>query len=529
MSKLYYLFIFSLLSAVLATQTNGIYEPLSNSEITSDSPFSSFLTNISNNFPIPISDQPLEALKNMIERPTHFLASHSPGPQAFHPASSVKNGFLRDTAFPFLANLFGFIFMVLSVVLLWFNEKKAVDMARIVNYGEKACEEANPEQYDAELNGELVHVFGKISTQRQLHDQSFGIMTQDCIKLKRVVEVYQMREYKLNQASPFHRTSYKYEPGWCEFLNQSVMFKQEDMKQANNKVKFVAHGLTFNADNVDLGCFKLTPYQIERLDNWVPLELSGESAGTNFSRDLKERINGLNWEKAPVIQVNENCLRIKQGDGEEPQIGDIRVSFYKIPCDSVTIISEQAGITFKPYNIKEKRFIRKSEEEKPEGRFLDDEDVRFDQVLEKSVDRCCWSIFCGWSMRTSFRNPLRVRETVDWIYPGKISKKEFFNNQIKIENRYLTAVLRILVTVFLTIGIYLEFGGNIRSLAVIRWLGDFVGYAFLLGNIGSGFLAAILVAGFAWMFYKRTVGFGIVLWAASIVGIVYVCEKLEIA
>jgi len=516
MSRLYnLLLLFSLLSPLLAStnHTNDIYELLSDIK-----------PNLSA-FPIPVNVYPIESLKNLIQRPAHFV---NPGPNFAKPQSSEEPNFLDETAFPFLANLFGFLFIIASIVLLWFNEKKAVDMARIINYGERACEEANPIQYDAELNGELVHVMGKMSTPRQLHDQSFGIMIEDCIKLKRVVEVYQMIEHKLNKATPFRKTSYKYEPVWCEYLNPSAMFKQEGMKQANNKVKFISHGLKFTADNVEIGSFKLTPYQIERLDNWVPFELSESIGLSNFSRDLKERINGLGWEN-PVIQVNENCLRIKQGEGEEPQIGDIRVSFYKIPCDTVTIIAEQAGITFKPYNIKEKRFLKKGDAEKSDIRLLDEEDVRFDQALEKSVDRCCWSVFCGWTTRTSFRNPLRVRETVDWIYPGKISKKEFFNNQIKVENRYFTLIVRMIVTVMMTMGIYLEFGGNLKGLAVMRWLSNVISWswAFLLGNVGCGILTVVLVAGFAWMFYKKIVGLGMVLAIASIVGVIFVYEKLS--
>jgi len=430
--------------------------------------------------------------------------------------------FIQRTILPFIRSSIGLAIITLSVVVLWFNEKRTVDMARIVNFGEKACEDIVSAQYDAEINGELIYLTGNTSTSCQLHDQTFGVHLKDGIKLKRVVEVYQTREHKVNKGSLFRDQQYKYENTWCEYMNPSAMFHTESMRDANNSVKFIVHKMTFTSDTVELGDFKLTPYQIQRLDKWTPLDLNGTS-GITFSRDLKEKLNNLKWEK-PIVQVKDNVVNIKQNEGEEPKIGDIRVSFYQMPCDVVTIIAEQAGITFKPYNIKERRFIKKSESEK--ATLMDEEELQLDLSLEKGVDRCCWGVFCYWA-DSRIKNPLKVRETIDFIYPGQISKKDFFTKQIKVEKWYFTNLLRILGTLFLALGLFISFEYAIDKMTVVKLLSQVFGYAKLAGTIGLGGLGSLLVAGFAWMFYRKLVGFIIILLAASILGGIFVCQELK--
>ena len=162
---------------------------------------------------------------------------------------------------------------------------------------------------------------------------------------------------------------------------QSSSFKDPRYVDANSGVVFITNSQTINAEVVTLGEFRLSPSQIDRLNNFQDVTLSSELP-QSFSSSLKNSFDVLSLEQKNIYVVG-NTVYISKGHHSSPQVGDIRITFSKVPCDWVSNIAQQAGNTFVPYNVKERRFRKKSDSER--ARLIDEENRSALESLKKVV------------------------------------------------------------------------------------------------------------------------------------------------
>mmetsp|Transcript_26523 Transcript_26523/g.23506 ORF Transcript_26523/g.23506 Transcript_26523/m.23506 type:complete len:195 (+) Transcript_26523:642-1226(+) len=156
-------------------------------------------------------------------------------------------------------------------------------------------------------------------------------------------------------------TTYHYSPNWSSSKIDSSKFKDPKHRDDNNRVKFFTDEEIFTAKKVSLDAYNLSASQIDRMSNYKDIILD-RSATNQFSKKTRDDIHRLNWGQ-PNIYVEGNYVYIKQSHGQESRIGDIRISFSKVPCEWVTVVAEQAASTFVPYNIKRRQFKRKTDAE----------------------------------------------------------------------------------------------------------------------------------------------------------------------
>ena len=95
--------------------------------------------------------------------------------------SSVKNVF------------FGFLLITISVIVLFWNEGRAVKTDQSLKEGASLVVSINAETKDVSNDGKLVHFTGLARTPSVLTDIDFGVGG-SALKLARVVEVYQWQE-----------------------------------------------------------------------------------------------------------------------------------------------------------------------------------------------------------------------------------------------------------------------------------------------------------------------------------------------
>lgn len=235
--------------------------------------------------------------------------------------------------------LFGIIIFLLSFVVLFWNEGRAVKTAKGLKEGRGAVVEANSNQLNPENDGQLVHLTGKVVSSETLVDEQFQI-GENVLKLKRTVEMYQWDEDKESKTKKKigggeeTKKTYSYEKKWSNSLNDSKKFKIIDGHVNPSQIPFKE----FEKEVADatMGKFALSQSLIYQLYEYENHEITS--------------IDSLNLENASIINDGEkDWVYIGRGTNESPEIGDVRISFDKIPYGDYSILAKQIKNTLEAY------------------------------------------------------------------------------------------------------------------------------------------------------------------------------------
>jgi hypothetical protein len=226
------------------------------------------------------------------------------------------------------------LFMVLgSCGLLWWNEWRAVQTTKALEEGERAVVSVESTSVDPAHDGHLIHTSGDALTQETLKDSLFGIQftTQgDALRLQRKVEMYQWEERSSSSSSSNSNSrTYSYSKVWQDSLISSSSFHHSGY---NNPSQMPFPQETFDAQHIRLGAFSLSPSLIRALDAWRP-----------FLIDNTSESNALGFTKTA-----DNTF-YKGRNANDPEIGDVRVSFSFVPPGPVSVVARQDGSSFSPY------------------------------------------------------------------------------------------------------------------------------------------------------------------------------------
>lgn len=277
--------------------------------------------------------------------------------------------------------LVGFLLVLASVALLFWNEGRTVNRAKALNEGASAVISVDAAKVDPQNDGKLVHVSGEVATADVLEDLKFGVSV-NAIKLLRKVESYQWREIEESTTergsggSQKTTTTYSYEKVWAAELIDSTGFKEAGR---DNPTTRPVDGAEFVASNVSLGAFRLSAGLISRLgpskpfvppvaaDGLLPIETTVEipqtvaqetisiAAPASVPNDATTISTA-----APVSAPNDatEFRRTETGfylgaDPNAPAIGDVRVSFEIVEAPRpASVVSKQNGDGFVPYQAK---------------------------------------------------------------------------------------------------------------------------------------------------------------------------------
>lgn len=161
----------------------------------------------------------------------------------------------------------GFVFVVIGIVLLWWNEGNNVKNLKTTGEMDKVVVDVGSNSVDLNNDGKLIATHGKVINEQELVDSTFNVKVVSHI-MKRVVEVYQ----------------------W-----------EENSSTDDDEV--------YTSKEVGVGAFKLSSNQIETL-----------STKANYSDFDTETISKLNLTVSTHYLTNSKNL-------ENPNIGDTRISF----------------------------------------------------------------------------------------------------------------------------------------------------------------------------------------------------------
>lgn len=250
--------------------------------------------------------------------------------------SSVKNVF------------FGFILIIGSIILLFWNEGRAVKTEQSLKEGASAVVPVSFEMKDPTNDNKLIHFTGEARTPSVLTDVDFGVGG-NFLKLHRIVEVYQWEEKsksttkeKLGGGTET-TTTYTYNQDWSDRMIDSSDFKESE-NHVNPKSK--SHeNMEWLAENVSVGAYEIPNDLLQALSGYQPLTITSEML-KNLPDVTKAK-----------IELTGNMIYLQASGSSTLQTGNTRVRYEHIIPQKLSVIAKQSGSTLVPYITKNGRSI----------------------------------------------------------------------------------------------------------------------------------------------------------------------------
>jgi hypothetical protein len=224
-----------------------------------------------------------------------------------------------------IAALIGLILVPASIVLLYWNEGRAVDAIRALSRGAAVIVEVSADAVDPRSDGKLVHVTGMMQPATAARDPVFGVTGDHLLRLSRTAEMYQWKEETSSQSqqsvggSKTTETTYRYDRVWSAQPIASGQFKHPDGHQ---NPPMPVRSATFDGGSVTLGAYQVDPTVLNKVAEFTPLQpTAAPPSGYQATGD--------GYYHGP--------------DPSQPAIGDVRVSFTAIPAQTVSVAAAQAG------------------------------------------------------------------------------------------------------------------------------------------------------------------------------------------
>jgi len=225
----------------------------------------------------------------------------------------------------------GFVMLLISFPLLFWNEGRAVKRASDLEFGRGNVVSVKADKV-ADKEGELVHVSGALSAEEPATDPKFGVEV-DAVGLERTVEMYQWKEKTdKEKRGDTTVTTYSYVETWSARAINSSGFNKKGY--TNPSMPFESQ--SFYSPSVELGAYEVdqtlvSKWPIDKAHGLKSSDLSGFPTANGRSATL----DGGN---------------VYYGKPSSPAIGDVRVSYQKGPGGTATAIAALQNGTLIEYS-----------------------------------------------------------------------------------------------------------------------------------------------------------------------------------
>ncbi|MBR4775884.1 MAG: TMEM43 family protein [Bacteroidales bacterium] len=223
----------------------------------------------------------------------------------------------------------GFLLFIGGTVLLWWNEGRAVRTTAMLKEAQgQTVEMADISRIDPSFEGKLVHAVGLAETADSLFDSQFNVGTRG-IAMKREAKYYQWVEKSHSETKDKiggeseTTTTYTYDLEWTDSPVNSADF-HESQYRGENTVKQNVDDMTWYADTVTFGAYRLNESQIRGIDSYTTLPVAGDST---------------------MIYIGE--------DPGKPDVGDVMITYTQISTpQKISIIAKVTGDSFTHFTAK---------------------------------------------------------------------------------------------------------------------------------------------------------------------------------
>ena len=365
----------------------------------------------------------------------------------------------------------GLLMFIIGTCLLWWNEGRTVRTAKAIGDAASHVESvADVSKIDASLNGKLIHASAFADTKDTLTDDMFGVR-EVAIRLDRKVEYYQWvenaqtKEREKIGGGKETTTTYTYEQKWVDKPVNSAEFKDPQYQSANKVLSEVEERKEL-AQNVTFGAYTLPESFVRSISGSEPVEVRmTEEQRFTWNERLHVLMPQVD-EKASLVHTNANTAYLGLSPNS-PQIGDVRVTFTKVPPADISLIAQVDGSTFKVYRAKN-----------------------------------------GQSFSRVQMGTVGVDEMIE---------------QARSENNMLTWVLRLVGVLLIVIGLKGMFGLLPMLFKVLPFLGSIVDAGVGLVSWIFGLAWSLIIIAIAWLVFRPIIGISLLVLA--IAGIVFLKRR----
>jgi hypothetical protein len=204
----------------------------------------------------------------------------------------------------------GPVFIIGAIVLLSWNEGRAVHAIIGLNAAQQMLVEAQAASPASANEGKLVHVVGQATASEQISDSDLSVNFPGQVTVARTVEMYQWKEKKDSHSqdnvggSQTTTTTYTYDHVWSEEPIASSDFKHADGHE-NPDMPFRSSRMS--ASDAKLGGYTLDADTLGDID--PPQSITPDAPD--------------GWQKSGD--------KLVKGDPAAPKVGDVRVSYHGLP------------------------------------------------------------------------------------------------------------------------------------------------------------------------------------------------------
>lgn len=227
----------------------------------------------------------------------------------------------------------GVLLVPAAIILLYWNEGRAVEAMSALNQGLHQVVEASPDTALPANDGKLIHLMGPIRTATPARDPVFGVTGDDLLRLSRKVEMYQWKEDTSTSTSESMggtkttQTTYSYHRVWSDSAIDSGAFHHPSGHA--NPVMPIASA-RFGSSAATLGAYHVDPGVLDEISDFTPFEAANVSPPQGYQAQGGGFYRGQ--------------------DSANPAIGDLRVTFEAVGSQVFSLVAAQVGDTLTPYH-----------------------------------------------------------------------------------------------------------------------------------------------------------------------------------
>ncbi|KRW99147.1 hypothetical protein PPERSA_07390 [Pseudocohnilembus persalinus] len=413
----------------------------------------------------------------------------------------------------------GAILFFCCFLMLILNERRFVKTGKRLQQAYKICEKLNPLEIDPNTQGKLICASCYTECKEVIFDPKFAVNVTNSMKLYRKCEMYQWQEIRKTRSyerngKKYTETYYEYKQDWYDHFIDANQFHQNKGFYQNNQQCFFEHSDQFRAQTVHFGAFRLSQSQIDQCNKKETIPISQDVLQTGMTMNRPQQ----------NVQISGNYLyfSFNTGFGGGPQLGDFRVSFSKVPCSDLTVVTKQTGDTFEPWQFTKELGSKMNDSDSS----LDSKSSGSGDELDVSGSGCCGCCGCICQCCKFINKPIHE---IDWVFESeKLNKKQVFKKKANQESTR-TNLQRFGGWVGICLSIWLMLSPVYSLLYWFPWVGKFLGSvgSFICGLVGFilGSLISGLTIGIAWIWYRPYIGIPLmVICSALLAYIIYAGE-----